>query len=117
LLQLNQFRKHFFNQIIWPVPNPCVAYLLPAELPIPLLLDPLVDVAAEPVIDVPLEPTVGALGATGAVLGAVPPVDVLGGLTPPNGAMLRGIAVGPINSLSAQLLPDVRAQRSRRAAG
>ena len=53
------------------------------------------DVAPEPVIEVPLEPTVGALGAIGAVLGAVPPMEALGGLPAPNGVTLRGIAVGP----------------------
>jgi hypothetical protein len=64
------------------------------ELPILLLLDPLMDVAPDPVVDVPLEPTNGVLGATGALLGAVLPVEVLGGLPPPNGITL-GIAVGP----------------------
>lgn len=52
------------------------------------------DVAPDPVVDVPLEPTNGVLGATGALLGAVLPVAVLGGLPPPNGVTL-GIAVGP----------------------
>jgi hypothetical protein len=56
-------------------------------------LEPLVDVALDPVVDVPVEPITGALGATGALLGAVLPVEVLGGLAPPNGAIL-GIAVG-----------------------
>jgi hypothetical protein len=64
------------------------------ELPILLLLDPLMDVALDPVVDVPLEPTTGALGATGALLGAVLPVEVLGGLPLPNGVTV-GIAVGP----------------------
>ncbi len=59
-----------------------------------MLLDPLMDVAPDPVVDVPLEPTNGVLGATGALLGAVLPVEVLGGLPPPNGVTL-GIAVGP----------------------
>jgi hypothetical protein len=60
-----------------------------------LPLEPLVDVALDPVVDVPVEPITGALGATGALLGAVLPVEVLGGgLAPPNGAIL-GIAVGP----------------------
>jgi hypothetical protein len=59
------------------------------------LLDPLVDVDPDPLIDVPLEPTVGALGATGAVLGAALPVDVLGGLPAPKGVTLRGMAAGP----------------------
>lgn len=45
-----------------------------------ILLEPLVDVALEPLIDVPLEPTAGALGATSALLGAVLPENVLGGL-------------------------------------
>ena len=58
-----------------------------------LPLEPLVDVALDPVVDVPVEPINGALGATGALLGAVPPVEVLGGLAPPNGVIL-GIAVG-----------------------
>jgi hypothetical protein len=53
-----------------------------------------VDVALDPVVDVPVEPTTGALGATGALLGAVLPVEVLGGLAPPSGAIL-GIAAGP----------------------
>jgi hypothetical protein len=43
-------------------------------------LEPLIDVALDPVIDVPLEPITGALGATGALLGAVPPRKVLRGL-------------------------------------
>lgn len=59
-----------------------------------LPLEPLVDVALDPVVEVPVEPTTGALGATAALLGAVLPVEVLGGLPPPNGAIL-GIAVGP----------------------
>ncbi|MGC2711890.1 MAG: hypothetical protein WA366_00765 [Pseudolabrys sp.] len=46
------------------------------------------DVALDPVVDVPVEPITGALGATGALLGAVPPVEVLGGLAPPNGVIL-----------------------------
>ncbi len=58
-----------------------------------LPLEPLMDVALDPVVDVPEEPITGALGATGALLGAVPPVKVLRGLLPPNGATL-GIAVG-----------------------
>jgi hypothetical protein len=57
-----------------------------------LLLDPLMDVALDPLVDVPLEPTTGVLGATGALLGAVLPVEVLGGLPPPNG-ITRGIVV------------------------
>jgi hypothetical protein len=61
--------------------------------PILLLLDPLIDVALEPLVDVPLEPTTGVLGATGALLGTVLPVEVLGGSPPPNGVTL-GIAVG-----------------------
>ena len=55
-----------------------------------MLLDPLVDVAPDPLIDVPLEPTVGVLGATGAVLGAVLPVEV----PAPNG-VTRGMTVEP----------------------
>ena len=46
------------------------------------------DVAPDPVVDVPLEPTNGVLGATGALLGAVLPVEVLGGSPPPNGVTL-----------------------------
>ena len=42
-------------------------------------LEPLMDVALDPVVDVPLEPITGALGATDALLGAVLPVEVLGG--------------------------------------
>jgi len=53
-----------------------------------LPLEPLVDVALDPVVDVPVEPITGALGATGALLGAVLPVEVLGGLAPPNGEIL-----------------------------
>jgi hypothetical protein len=90
LLQLKQFRKHFFNQTIRMVRR--AAYRPP---PILLLLDPLVDVAPDPLIDVPLEPTVGALGAIGALLGAVPPVAVPGGLPAPNGVGLRGIPAAP----------------------
>lgn len=59
-----------------------------------LPLEPLMDVAPDPVVDMPLEPTTGALGATDALLVAVLPVKVLGGLAPPNGVTL-GIAVGP----------------------
>lgn len=51
------------------------------------------DVALDPVIDVPVEPTTGALGAGEALLGAVLPVEMLGGLAPPNGVTV-GIAVG-----------------------
>jgi hypothetical protein len=40
-------------------------------------LEPLMDVALDPVIDVPLEPITGALGATGALLGRVLPMDLL----------------------------------------
>jgi len=69
-------------------------YLPPPELPMLLPLELLVDVALDPVVDVPVEPTTGALGATGAVLGAVLPVEVLGRLEPPNGVTL-GIAVRP----------------------
>jgi hypothetical protein len=58
-----------------------------------LPLEPLIDVALDPVVDVPEEPTTGALGAAGALLAAVLPVEVLGGLPPPNGAIL-GTAVG-----------------------
>ena len=39
-----------------------------------LPLEPLMDVALDPVVDVPVEPITGALGATGALLGAVLPV-------------------------------------------
>jgi hypothetical protein len=60
--------------------------LLPLEL--------LVDVALDPVVDVPVEPTTGALGAADALLGAVLPVEVLGGLAPPKG-VTPGIAVRP----------------------
>jgi hypothetical protein len=41
-----------------------------------LPLEPLMDVALDPVVDVPVEPITGALGATGALLGAVLPVEV-----------------------------------------
>ena len=53
------------------------------------------DVALDPVVDVPVEPTTGALGAAGALLGAVLPVEVLGGLPGPNGATF-GTAVGSV---------------------
>jgi hypothetical protein len=53
-------------------------------------LEPLVEVAPEPLVDVPLEPITGALGATGALLGAVP--MEAGGT--PSGA-IRGIGFGP----------------------
>lgn len=59
-----------------------------------LPLDPLVDVARDPVVDVPVEPTTGVLGTTAALLGAVLPVAVLGGLPLSNG-VTRGLAVGP----------------------
>jgi hypothetical protein len=59
-----------------------------------LPLEPLMDVALDPVVDVPVEPTTGALGAAGALLGAVLPVEVVGGLPGPDGAIL-GTAVGP----------------------
>jgi hypothetical protein len=52
------------------------------------------DVAPDPAVDVPLEPTTGVLGATGVLLGAVLPVEVLGGLPLPKGVTL-GIAMGP----------------------
>ena len=58
-----------------------------------LPLEPLVDVALDPVVDVPVEPTTGALGAAGALLGVVLPVEVLGGLPAPNGAIL-GTPIG-----------------------
>jgi hypothetical protein len=59
-----------------------------------LPLEPLVDVALEPVVAVPAEPVTGALGATGALLGVVLPVDVLGGLPAPNGVTF-GTAARP----------------------
>ena len=40
-------------------------------------LEPLIDVALDPVVDVPVEPITGVLGTTGALLGAVPPVDIV----------------------------------------
>ena len=80
-----------------------------------MLLDPLVDVAPDPLIDVPLEPTVGVLGETGAVLGAVLPLDVLGGFPLPNG-VTRGMPVGPggrtVGSW-ASFLPGVRSLPER----
>lgn len=54
-------------------------------------LEPLMDVALDPVVDVPLEPITGVLGATGALLGAVPPLKVLDGLA--NGVTV-GVAMG-----------------------
>lgn len=55
-----------------------------------LPLEPLMDVALDPVVDVPVEPITGVLGTTGALLGAVPPVDMVR----PNGVGL-GVVVGP----------------------
>ena len=54
-------------------------------------LEPLMDVALDPVVDVPVEPITGALGATGALLGAVPPLKVLRGLV---SGVTVGIAMG-----------------------
>ena len=54
-------------------------------------LEPLMDVALDPVVDVPVEPITGALGATGALLGAVPPLKVLRGLV---SGVTVGIATG-----------------------
>ena len=68
--------------------------MVPPELPRLLPLDPLMDVALDPVVDVPLEPTTGVLGAMGAVLGAVLPEAVLGGLPLPSGVG-RGIPAAP----------------------
>ena len=53
-------------------------------------LEPLVDVALDPVVDVPVEPITGELGATGALLGAVPPME--GGRV-----RLRGVGRGIAN--------------------
>jgi hypothetical protein len=57
-----------------------------------LLLEPVVEVAREPLIELPLEPVTGLLGATGALLGAVLPIELgrplLSGVT-------GGIAVRP----------------------
>ena len=61
-------------------------------------LEPLMDVALDPVVDVPVEPITGALGATAALLGAVPP-EVLRGLA--NGA-ITGAAVGPGGRMPAR---------------
>ena len=60
-------------------------------------LEPLMDVALDPVVDVPVEPITGALGATGALLGAVPPPER--GLA--NGATV-GVAVGPGGRIPAR---------------
>ena len=66
-------------------------------------LEPLMDVALDPVVDVPLEPITGALGATGALLGAVPPLKVLRGLA--NGVTARRCrGFGRTNA--RQTLPD-----------
>ena len=51
-------------------------------------LEPLMDVALDPVVDVPVEPITGA---TGALLGAVPPLKVLRGLV---SGVTVGIATG-----------------------
>ena len=79
-----------------------------------LPFEPLMDVALDPVVDVPVEPITGALGATGALLGAVLPVEVLGGLVPPNGVIL-GIVVGPDGGTlgRAAALPGSRLLRAR----
>lgn len=79
-----------------------------------LPLDPLVDVALDPAVEVPVEPVTGVLGATGALLGAVLPVLVLGGLAPPNGATL-GIAVGPDGRTLGGRATALRGGRSRLA--
>lgn len=62
-------------------------------------LEPLMEVALDPVVDVPVEPITGALGATGALLGAVPPLDALGGLA--NGATV-GVAMGSDGRMPAR---------------
>jgi len=62
-------------------------------------LEPLMDVALEPVVDVPVEPITGALGATGALLGAVLPPELLRGFA--NGAT-AGVAVGPGGRMPAR---------------
>lgn len=56
-------------------------------------LEPLMDVALDPVVDVPVEPITGVLGTTGALLGAVPPME--GGRVRLNGVGL-GIANGSV---------------------
>ncbi|HEY7216797.1 MAG TPA: hypothetical protein VH985_00290 [Candidatus Binatia bacterium] len=55
-------------------------------------LEPLMDVALEPVVDVPVDPITGALGATGALLGAVLPIDLAGRWMVSNGVTC-GVAV------------------------
>lgn len=60
-------------------------------------LEPLMDVALDPVVDVPVEPITGVLGTTGALLGAVPPVDMVR----PNGAGL-GVVIGLNGSTSGR---------------
>jgi hypothetical protein len=57
-----------------------------------LLLEPVVDVAREPLVELPLEPVTGLLGATGALLGAVLPIEP--GRPVPSG-ITCGIAVRP----------------------
>ena len=79
-----------------------------------LLLEPLVDVALEPVVDVPAEPVTGALGATGALLGVVLPVDVLGGLPAPKGVTLGTAAPGARTpGWGAAALPSGSSSRAR----
>ena len=58
----------------------------------PLLvpLEPLMDGALDPVVDVPVEPITGELGTTGALLGAVPPME--GGRV-----RLKGVGLGIAN--------------------
>ena len=79
-----------------------------------LPLEPLVDVALEPVVDVPAEPVTGALGATGALLGVVLPVDVLGGLPAPKGVTLGTAAPGARTpGWGAAALPSGSSSRAR----
>jgi hypothetical protein len=79
----------------------------PLEPPSVLLLEPVVELALDPVVELPLEPTTGELGATGAVLGLVLPLKVLGGLPFPSGATL--VALGPVGWTMggrARVLPE-----------
>ncbi|HEY7230095.1 MAG TPA: hypothetical protein VH558_06970 [Pseudolabrys sp.] len=77
-----------------------------------LPLEPLVDVALDPVVDVALEPVTGVLGATGALLGAVLPMDLLGRLTSPSGVTF-GTAPGLSGRKAGRRAAALPSDRSR----
>ena len=78
-------------------------------------LEPLMDVALDPVVYVPVEPITGALGATGALLGAVPPLKVLRGLA--NGAQQRMSAKCQERTHAAQQKGALRSEPPSRLGG